>query len=113
MDTNGDGIVDDLLGVKKKRGRKSLGLNNEEMKAHREVLRKIRVAKKREEEKRQTMQKIVNITVNLNKMGFSLEDIAEQFVVDPRFEIKFNENATLLSGAQGGRIRRHRGKKTI
>lgn len=112
MDTTGDGIVDDLLGVKK-RGRKSLGLNKEEMKAHREMLRKIRLAKKREEEKRQAVQKIVGITVNLNKMGFSLEDIAEQFVVDPRFEIKFNENATLLSGAQGGRIRRRRGKKTI
>ena len=112
MDTTGDGIIDDFLAVKK-RGRKSLGLDKEEMKARREMLRKIRVAKKREEEKRKAVQKLIYMVEVLHRQGFSLVDIAEQFVVDPHFEIKFNENASIFSGREGSRIKRKNVKKSV
>lgn len=112
MDTTGDGIIDDFLAVKK-RGRKSLGLNKEEMKARREMLRKIRVAKKREEEKRKAVQKLIYMVEVLRRQGFSLTDIAEQFVVDPHFEIKFNENASIFSGREWSRVKRKNVKKSV
>ena len=117
MDTNGDGIVDNLLAfeptIKKKPGRKSLGLNREEMKERREMLRRIRVAKKKEDEKRKILRMLVSEFGKLQKQGFSVDDIAEHFVVYPGLEIKLNKNATLLSGVDGGRIRRPRGKNII
>lgn len=113
MDTTGDGIIDDFLVEKKKRGRKSLGLTKEEMKTHREALRKIRVAKKREEDKRKAVQKFIYVTETLRRRGFSLVDIAEQFVVDPHFEIKFNENASIFSGREGSRIKRKNVKESV
>ena len=112
MDTTGDGIIDDFLAVKK-RGRKSLGLDKEEMKIRREMLRKIRVAKKKEEEKRRILRMLVSEFGKLQKQGFSVDDIAEHFVAYPGLEIKLNENATLLSGTDGGRVRRPRGKNLI
>ena len=113
MDTTGDGIVDDFLAVKKKRGRKSLGLTPDEMKAHREVLRKMRVAKKKEEEKRNAVRAFIFVLESLRKQGFSLSDIAEEFVARPNFEIKFNEHATMLSGVEGGRLKRRNAQRKL
>ena len=59
MDTNGDGVIDDPLATKKKPGRKSLGLNAEEMKAHREVLRKRRLDARRQAEKKELLETLV------------------------------------------------------
>jgi hypothetical protein len=71
MDTNRDGIIDDPLATKKKVGRKPLGYTEEEMRAHREMLRKNRVQTKRFEKREADITRCVDAWANARHAGDS------------------------------------------
>lgn len=106
MDTNGDGIIDDLLAVKK-RGRKSLGLSKEEMKVRRELQRKARVAKKREEKRKQDIERLVSEVKYLELLGKNKDEIVISLYKDAKLAIGYNDNRTSISGTGGGRVKRY------
>ena len=108
MDTNRDGIIDDPLVTKKKCGRKSLGLTPEEMKAHREVLRKARRDKKRAAERKAAFDSLVTDVIYSQACGLSKDEIVETLTRDKRYTLSYQDGATSISGFKGGRLKRQR-----
>lgn len=108
MDTNRDGIIDDPIATKKKPGRKSLGLTPEEMKARRAMQRKTREEIKRYEKRKAELTLLVTTIKTLAETKTD-EGIVDSLMRDNRWKITYNPNATAISGASGGRIRRPRG----
>lgn len=106
MDTNRDGIIDDPLATRKKVGRKSLGLTPEEMKAHREVLRRARRTKKREEERRAAFEALVAEVNYLHMNGLTKEAIVDSLTRNKKFAISYQSDASSLSGYTGKRLKR-------
>ena len=126
IDKNGDGVIDDLLIGKKKPGRKSLNLTPEEMKAHREELRKKRLANKRRDDRRSTIEELVWKIIELNdkyeREAFtSYEDLDEAEAYHTKLVNglidELTDDGTLLikrvdqvvAGYNGKRLRRPRG----
>lgn len=92
---------------RKKPGRKPLGLTAEEMKAHRERLRVARRDSRRRQEKINAIMRLALLIPDSQTATFEkLERIANAIADDPRWVIKYNPNATLISGVKGGRVRR-------
>ena len=112
MDTTGDGVIDDFLAVKK-RGRKSLGLNKEEMKVRRELQRKARVAKKREEKRKQDIERLITEVMYLKMNGKNKDEIIMSIFKDAKFTIYYDGNKTALSGVCSERIKRYRVKESV
>ena len=106
MDTNGDGIVDDLL-AEKKRGRKSLGLTKEEMKIRREMQRRARVIKRREEKRKKDIERLVSEVKYLELNGKNKDEIVMSLFKDAQLAIGYNDNRTSISGIGGGRVKRY------
>lgn len=93
---------------RKKPGRKSLGLTVEEMKAHRERLRVARRDGRRRQEKINAIMRLALLIPDSQTATFEeLEKAANAIADDPRWTIKYNPDATLISGVEGGRVRRH------
>lgn len=125
-DKNGDGVIDDLLIVRKKPGRKPLGLTPEEMKAHRKTLRIIRTENKKRTEKRDLIEELVWLIadkhaklVNESLTENSNPDEAEVWLIDrmQKFIDELTDDETLvikrteaknLAGYNGERLRRSR-----
>ena len=108
MDNNRDGIIDDPIATKKKVGRKSLGLTPDEMKLHREALRRARRAKKREAEREEAFEALVTEVNYLHMNGLAKEEIVKSLAKNKKFAISYQPNANVLSGFKGDRIRRER-----
>lgn len=124
FDKNGDGVIDDLLIVKKKPGRKPLGLTPEEMKAHRKTLRTIRTENKKRAEKRDLIEDLVWLIadehaklVSESLAENSDPDEAEVWLIDrmQKFIDELTDDETLvikrteaksLAGYNGERLRR-------
>lgn len=106
MDNNRDGIIDDPLATKKKVGRKSLGLTPDEMKLHRETLRKARREKKRETERKEAFEALVTEINYLHMNGLAKEEIVEALTRNKKFAIDYESNANAISGFIGGRLKR-------
>lgn len=105
MDTNRDGIIDDPLATKTKRGRKSLGLTEEEMKERRALQRKIRLYNKRYEKRKQDVTTLALAIVALVPER-GLNKVIDDLIADAKWEINYNPNATPISGHSGERLRR-------
>lgn len=109
MDTNGDGLVDDLLATpKKKCGRKPLNLTHEEMKARRELQRKARESRRREAERKAIITALAQRVLLLSE-AHTLDEIVEELVKDEDIIYKFNTDAKkmqALSGYAGERLKR-------
>ena len=108
VDKNNDGIIDALLiepTPKRKRGRKPLGLPSKERKEHDQALRRLRDAQHKREQKLADAEKLIALIRRWDQL--SDREVSRMIVDNPKWKIKYNPNATALSGAKGGRIRRH------
>ena len=105
MDTNRDGIIDDPLATKAKRGRKSLGLTKEEMKKRRALQRKIRLYNKRYEKRKQDVTTLV-LAIAALAPERGLNKVIEDLITDAKWEINYNPEARPISGYSGERLRR-------
>ena len=108
MDKNNDGIIDALLiepTPKRKRGRKPLDLPSKERKEHDQALRRHRDAQHKREQKLADAEKLIVLIRRWNQL--SVREVSQLIVDSPKWKIKYNPNATTLSGVKGGRIRRH------
>lgn len=111
MDKNNDGIIDSLLIepiLKRKRGRKPLGLPSKERKEHDQALRRIRDAQHKRERRLADAEKLIALVRRYDQL--SVREVSQLIVDNPKWKIKYNPNATALSGVKGGRIRRQLNK---
>lgn len=129
MDNNRDGIIDDPIVTRKKRGRKSLGLTKEQMRVHRAELDKGRRDAKRKEERRAAIEWLVwkaadasaqftkeaftsckdpdDAGAYLNaKMGQFIDELTDDYTLLIK---KTEQTKQTLAGYNGGRLRRPRG----
>lgn len=108
MDKNNDGIIDTLLiepTPKRKRGRKPLGLPSKERKEHDQALRRIRDAQHKREQKLADAEKLIALIRRYDQL--SVREVSQLIVDNPKWKIKYNPDATLISGVKGGRVRKH------
>lgn len=103
MDTNNDGVIDDPLVIKRKVGRPSLGLTDKEMKERRAVQRKLRKYNKDLRQRSVDVTNLVDEIVMLS-IKHNAEEIIGRIVRDKRWEIKFNPDATSISGSGSERL---------
>lgn len=99
MDKNNDGIIDTLLiepTPKRKRGRKPLGLPSKERKEHDQVLRRLRDARRKQEQRLADAEKLIALIRRYNQL--SIREVSQLIVDHPKWKIKYNPNATSLSG---------------
>lgn len=105
MDINNDGVIDDPLVIKKKVGRPSLGLSDEEMKERRAIQRKLRKYSKDLKKRNIDVANLVGNILVLS-LDHNAKEIVESIVRDKRWEINFNPNVTSISGFNGERLHR-------
>lgn len=90
-------------------GRKSLGLTHEEMRIHRELLRKAREATKRENKRRLAFATIMT-KIELEQLrGKTTDEIIAELMKDQTIEVKViatPEPSQTLAGYKGERLRR-------
>lgn len=90
-------------------GRKSLGLTHEEMRIHRELLRKAREVTKRENKRRLAFTTIM-MKIELEQLrGKTTDEIIAELMKDQTIEVKIiatPEPSQTLAGYKGERLKR-------